>query len=244
MIGRGLIAVLVLAFVTAYVAEAQVVTNGLIAYWTFDEADIDGDTAIDVIGGHDGTIFGNPEIVPGKVNEGLEFNGTTDYIEAEIPDNLLADGTTIELWFFQQEAQATWGLILKIDPEKIEFDILAGGVIHVWSGVGSFNLPGMFSDGNWHHAAVLVSEDNVVAYLDGEQVGENGAGLSFEAVSKVTIARDPGGSFWPGMIDEIRIYGRPLSEEEIQQNMAAEGLSVGKPADKLIETWGKMKSSS
>ncbi len=46
------------------------------------------------------------------------------------------------------------------------------------------------------------------------------------------------------MIDEVRIYDRPLNEEEVAQNMAAEGLAVGKPADKLIETWGKIKSSS
>jgi len=45
------------------------------------------------------------------------------------------------------------------------------------------------------------------------------------------------------MLDEVRIYGRPLSEEEIQQNMGAEGLSV-EFADKLPETWGNIKSQS
>jgi hypothetical protein len=44
------------------------------------------------------------------------------------------------------------------------------------------------------------------------------------------------------MVDEVRIYDRPLSEEEILQNMEAEGMSV-EPADKLVETWGKIKVS-
>ena len=241
MVGRSLIAVLALIFVAAYVAEAQVVEDGLIAYWTFDEADI-GDTAKDIIGGHDGTIFGAPETIEGKVNEALKFNGSTDYIEAEIPDGLLAEGTTFELWF-QQEAPAGWGIIMKIDPDKIELSI-GSGIVEVWSQVGRFNPPDSYSDGEWHHAAVTVSKEIVVLYMDGENSGEVAGTLFFDAVSKATIARDPGFDFWPGMVDEVRVYDRPLSEEEIQQNMAAEGLAVGKPADKLIETWGKIKSSS
>ena len=60
--------------------------------------------------------------------------------------------------------------------------------------------------------------------------------------SGVTIARDPGFDFWTGMVDEVRIYERPLSAEEVQINMEARGISV-EPADKLANTWGNIKIS-
>ena len=241
MIGRSLVAVLALTFVTAYAAEAQVVTDGLIAYWTFDEADIDDDVAIDVIGGHDGTIFGEPEIIEGQLNEALEFDGVSDYIEADIPAGLLLDGITFELWF-QQEAPIGWGIMVKINPGEIELSI-DGGAPEIWNdNLGGVAAQISFSDGNWHHAAIPISKDNMVLYLDGEKIGENASNLNFADQQKMTIARDPTFDFWPGMIDEVRIYDRPLSEEEVQQNMEAKGISV-EPADKLAETWGKIKVS-
>ena len=57
MIHRVMILVLALLFVIAYISEAEIVTDGLIAYWTFDKAHEDGE---DIVGGHDGKIFGTP----------------------------------------------------------------------------------------------------------------------------------------------------------------------------------------
>ena len=241
MVSRIMVVILALTFVAAYAAEAQVATDGLIAYWTFDEADIDGSVARDIVGGYDGTIIGNPETIPGEVNEALKFNGSSDDVEAEIPDDLLANGTTIELWF-QQEAPSGWGIIIKISPDKIEVSI-GGGTLSVWSAVGSFDAADPYSDGEWHHVAVPVSGDSITLYVDGEEVGETGGNLDFDAVSGVTIARDPGYDFWTGMVDEVRIYDRALSEAEILQNMAAGGFTAVEPADKLAETWGNIKAS-
>ena len=238
---RIMVVILALTFVVAYMAEAQVITDGLIAYWTFDDADIVGDVAVDVIGGYDGTIMGAPEIIAGKVNEALSFNGSTDDVEAEIPDNLLGNGATIELWF-QQEAPTGWGIITKISPDIIELSI-GDGTLEMWSPAARFEPAGSYSDGEWHHVALTVSDDTITLYVDGENAGDADGSLVFEPVSGVTVARDPGFDFWTGMVDEVRIYGRPLSDAEVRQNMAAEGLAAVQPADKLAETWGSIKVS-
>jgi len=44
-----------------------------------------------------------------------------------------------------------------------------------------------------------------------------------------------------GIIDEVMIYNRALSEDEIRQNFQAKGLSV-RPAGKLATVWGEVKS--
>jgi len=80
-----------------------------------------------------------------------------------------------------------------------------------------------------------------VHYIDGVNVGDNPAPVEFDEKSKVVMGQRPGrGLFWDGMIDEVRIYGRPLSEKEVKQNFRAEGLSV-ESAGKLAETWGNIK---
>ena len=48
---------------------APVVTDGLVSYWTFDKTHIVNDTVKDVWGDNNGTIIGNPKVVPGQVGE-------------------------------------------------------------------------------------------------------------------------------------------------------------------------------
>ena len=244
MISRSLAVVLALIFVTAYTAEAQVVTDGLLLYWSFDEARIDGDTAIDVFGDNDGTIHGGPEIVEGKVNEALAFDGSDDYVEAVLPDGALAEGSTLEQWF-HQDAPVGWSIIVKVSSDADEMEVSIGdGELEAWTSVGMTSPPGPLSDGNWHHVVLTVAGGGIILYVDGKNVGVIGDSLDIADPATLNVGRDPGYNFWPGMIDEVRVYTRPLSEEEVQQNMNAKGLAVGKPADKLIGTWGKIKFSS
>ena len=49
--------------------------------------------------------------------------------------------------------------------------------------------------------------------------------------------------FFAGSVDELRVYGKLLSEGEIQTNFASKGLAVISSIDKLSCTWGKIKTS-
>ncbi len=46
-------------------ADSNVVTDGLVSYWTFDKQDISNNTVKDVWGENSGTIVGNPTVVSG-----------------------------------------------------------------------------------------------------------------------------------------------------------------------------------
>ncbi len=49
--------------------------------------------------------------------------------------------------------------------------------------------------------------------------------------------------FFPGVIDEVRIYDRSLTADEVIQNFGSKvGLGV-EPTDKLPIMWGKLKST-
>ena len=52
-------------------------------------------------------------------------------------------------------------------------------------------------------------------------------------------------NFFKGAIDEVRIYEKALSEQEVERNFEALGFDVAvEPVDKLTITWGAVKASS
>jgi hypothetical protein len=81
------IAIMVLTVIFAAAPEAntaaaqRVVTDGLISHWSFDTADVQGDTIKDAWGSNDGTMVGGPKVVEGKVGEALELNGVDQYVD-------------------------------------------------------------------------------------------------------------------------------------------------------------------
>jgi len=77
------------------------VTDGLVSFWTFDKEDISGKTVNDIWGDNDGTMVGKPELVDGKIDQALSFNGTSDMVEVPGNDDLTQIGTdsvTAEAW--------------------------------------------------------------------------------------------------------------------------------------------------
>ena len=60
-------------FTAAYPADAQVVRDGLVAYWSFD--DIDGNTVKDGVGKNHGEMI-DVKVVKGVIGDALEFDGT------------------------------------------------------------------------------------------------------------------------------------------------------------------------
>ncbi|MCG8623307.1 MAG: hypothetical protein MJE68_15115, partial [Proteobacteria bacterium] len=94
----------------------QVVTNGLVSYWTFDRQDIRGNTVKDVWGKNNGTIVGDPKRVAGRVNGALEFDGSDDYVNLT---NLGGFGnqlgtSTFEAWIKTSLEEDRWTTLFKI----------------------------------------------------------------------------------------------------------------------------------
>ncbi|RKY00911.1 hypothetical protein DRP77_10640, partial [Candidatus Poribacteria bacterium] len=101
--------------------RAQIVTDGLVGYWSLDKATIEGKTVKDVWGGNDGTIVGDPKIVPGKVGEALEFDGD-DGIEIQGGDELNFAGKnelTVMAWVMVGSDDPVVGVVPKCCGEIV-----------------------------------------------------------------------------------------------------------------------------
>jgi len=255
LIAAFVLAVIATVFIYANIAKADdVVTDGLVSYWTFDRIDITGKTAEDVWGDNDGTIEGNPEIVEGKVGEALSF-GEDNYVDCGNDDSLaLEDEITIEAWikinrmpvaysyyFIGKKAGTNYpgDYLFNLNRNtKLRPHINLGGA-WVWlDGNTSYEA------NTWFHAAFTYDGSEVTVYLNGAPDGSKEASGTISTSDRpVFIATSDNFASWvDGTIDEVRIYNRGLSENEIKQNFAAEGLAIASPSDKLATTWGRVKA--
>jgi hypothetical protein len=245
-------------------ASAQsAVTDGLVGYWTLDAADIQGNTVKDVWGDNDGTINGDPQKVVGKVGGALEFDGDGDYIEVSSFDRSKDSEGTVEAWLKITDVVpgASGAAIFQyyVDPDnrcKFIYDIKHGGKLRfnmklagTWVIITDADDPP--SMGTWYHSAVVQDGKTVTVYIDGEaqdSVETEGAGEWFDDLGVGTgyIGMSTTGSSWDyfkGIIDEVRIYNRALSQAEVRQNFAAQGLAVANYVSKLAISWGEIKVS-
>lgn len=256
-----LLSILVLALV-AYVSagrvDAQMVTDGLVAYWPLDQATVQGDVVQDIWGENDGTINGDVNVVPGKVGQAMEFDGESS-VDIEGTDALNFAGTaamTVAAWVNADSEEPVIGVVagccgtvvgqrdangwaLRFDGRnadaEMEFIVHTGS----WVGDDGFGAPA-FTPGEWHYVTAVLAEDLLLLYVDGEMVKElpfAGTIASISAETEIGHAQDGG---FMGLIDEVVIYNRPLEPEEVSFNFQANGLAVD-PDGKLTTYWGRVK---
>ncbi len=109
------------------------------------------------------------------------------------------------------------------------------------------------SDGKWHHVVFIIEdagEAKLSIYMDGQPQevivgGKKNLDTFVPFVRPVYIGaannRGKVERHFPGVIDEVRIYDRPLTAEEVTRNFESKvGLAV-EPNDKLPLVWGLLK---
>ncbi|RKU15915.1 hypothetical protein C6503_13395 [Candidatus Poribacteria bacterium] len=110
------------------------------------------------------------------------------------------------------------------------------------------------SDGKWHHIVFGIvdpGKSEVSIYMDGEPqeiiVGDAkklDTFIPFVEPVYIGAANNRGKveRHFPGVIDEVRIYDRPLTADEVTRNFKSKiGLSV-QAAEKLPIVWGNLKT--
>jgi len=258
MSGKILIIVFVTAISSMYanMAECQVVEDGLISFWTFDESDMEDGIAEDIVGNNHGTIMGGPEVVDGWIGDALEFDGTDDYVNCGNDEslNLGTEDFTLEAWFKGGEQISSWPCIIEKGNPLCD-GCPPGYAIYWYNNSLRFIVDGSDQPGDaesisidsvpymneeWHHIVGTRDKDNMHLYLDGVQVV---SGLSNERDVDVDNNLWIGFSTsFLGAIDEVKVYSRALSEDEVLNNYGALSNTFAvEPAAKLTTTWGNIK---
>jgi len=249
---------MVAIFMNANSTRADMVVDGLISYWSLDKNTIKGDTVEDIVGENDGTLEGKPKEAKGKINEALEFSGENS-VDITGTDSLNfsgAEAMTVVAWVNAGSDEPVIGVVagccgtivaqrdangwaLRFDGrnggQEMEFIVCPG-----WQGDGGFGVP-TFEEGEWHYLAGVVDDDMQLLYVDGElemEAAYSGPMASNGPETEIGHAGDGG---FIGIIDEVGIYGKALSEKEIKQNYESKTFAAVSSKGKIAEAWGRLK---
>ena len=226
-------------------ADAQdFVTDGLVAIYTLNEADIEGKTVKDIFGGKDAKIEGTLKSVEGATGgtgEALEFEGDS-YIE--IPAMGEFDHVTIECYALEGQFGGIQGIVSTWQwaAGKVHFKFEGNQIqVHKNDGV-KIRLDAEAE--TWYHIIYTsnTKDNELKLYVDGELVDEGNSGTTPELMDERRIGSEHDGRFLIGMIDNVRIYDRILDEDEVMQNFESQSDQLPvEPAGKLSTTWGYLK---
>jgi len=162
----------------------------------------------------------------GKYGKALEFDGD-DYVD--MGNALSSIGSfTIEAWIKPDDISG-----IKTIAGKLSYGALTGQVewgLYIWNEriavniadgtVSKLSFAGQYlTVGIWQHVAVTWTQGGTVTlYLNGEGTSSSYAGGTLNDTEPLRIgASSPSlGNYFDGIIDEVRIYNRALSEPEIQ----------------------------
>ena len=208
---------------------------GLAAHYTFDEGA--GTTVNDASGnGNAGTIVGDPLWVSGTLNGAMEFSGD-DYVNCGNGDSLqIQDAITITAWIKIASFTVTWETILAKgdDSYRMSRGPSDGDSVHFGcNGPTGDNLTanGIVTTDTWQHVAAVFDGAYKRIYIDGiEDARAESTGQINISTYDLYIGENSGatGRQLGGLVDDIRIYNRALSPEELA-GMAGRTSSVYVP---------------
>ena len=229
-------------------ANAALAANsaGLVGFWRFDEGS--GVVARDFSGeNHHGEITGATFVKRGE-GHALCFDEETDLVEVPADPSLdIGSAGTISLWFKPEELRGglfSWGargegarthLALGFDSRPFWGDPRNDLCLYAGEGGGHrhyqpLNDPTM---GEWNHLALVISGRRVMSYRDGAPDMEISLALDIDVkdrpfvIGRFVLGEDAP-SVLKGLIDEVRVYNRPLSAEEILADYRQDAALLGK----------------
>jgi flagellin-like protein len=197
----------------------------LVAWYRFDEGS--GTIANDETTRNDGNLVNGPQWVDGKYGKALSFDGVDDYVEVPDSPSLNPTSITITLWVYQISRNPNdwtfllskngWGSYHIISEDKwasnqVGFTVRVGGIDYrLWttSAIGPY----------WSFLAFTydATTGKQKVYFNGKLENEAsrtpGNIDTIAGPLRITGAKS---YFFNGIVDEVRIYNRALSEEEIK----------------------------
>ncbi len=203
-----------------------------IAYWTFDEGT--GSTAADTSGSaivYDGTLVGQPTWVPGWRGKALDFDGIADYVT--VPHNVQmqfgpSSEFTIMAWVLPDGLSTdNDGVITKTGGQYY-------GIRYAedrWRFLTHNNPSALASTNVWQHVTIVqdpsLGNEAQKIYVNGEFVQSWGHVIADSGTGPLLIGSETtAGGMFKGIIDEVKIFDKALSQYEIVRTGKFDGGTV------------------
>ena len=232
-------AILYLAAVAGFPASAAEPPKGLVLHFSFDQAGADGVVADRSGQNNNGRALGAKWTSAGKQGGGCEFAPIGDHIRVAHSASLNVKQATFAAWFKTSKSDAAWRGILDKRAEHGYALGIGGNAKDLPSrGKLAFTINGgtpclsdnIVTDGVWHHAAATFDGENLRLYVDGQpqkqviprhaEIAANVDDLIIGMNGSNPSPQEKGRSF-DGLIDDVMIFNRALSADEIRAMVVA-----------------------
>ena len=234
-------------------ASLPSITSGLVGYWTFDGKDLI-QNATDRSGqGNNGNLtnFTSTTTIIGKVGQALKFDGVSNFISSATTPTTGIGSFTISAWIKTSSTGARRDIIdygrgASVNNSGVFFFVNSSNQIGFdLTNVTGTNSNVTVTDNKWHHVLVTNTSGVVQIYIDAVASGASTSMTpNIQALNGFTIGRHlvNSANFFNGSIDDVRIYNRALSSQEVKllynQNQAnTVAASVPSITSGLVGNW-------
>ena len=191
----------------------------------------------DIQGGNTGTLQGNTTFASGEVSQAFSFDGDGDYVEVPNDDSLNPLTLTVDTWIYPTDTNGNHNVVFKGDHEYL-LQIRNGNVLfgsrdsaaNYAEFQGSLTVPA----NTWSHVAITHDGTTKKIYVNGvlDPNTQSQTGLYTGDTNPLKIGTHHFVvEFFSGLIDEVEIFSRALSQSEIQDIYHAAGAGKCKPPD-------------
>jgi hypothetical protein len=216
-------------------------TDGLVVSYALDGDVIDGSG-----NGLDGTMIGEPNFVDGMYGMALDLDGVDDYVDCGANEtlNTLSDAITVSAWVNIRSVTTTWMSIVMKGETAWRLGVNGDTTGVHWAFTGgdrgwqAANSVTELPLGEWHHIAGTYDRSvGGTVWVDGvaETVNPDLDGIDTNE-QPLLLGENPEstGRFFDGLLDEVRIYGRALSEAELRYLAGQRANPVDPGTDGLV----------
>jgi hypothetical protein len=216
----------------------------LVAWWAGDG------NAQDLAGDNHGTLEGDVVFNDGMIEQAFSFDGEGDYVSVPDAPSLNPQAAlTVDAWIRRSAQVGPWdpvvkkaggengdqtgGYTLEFSGDHIAFQVFLEN--EWWVSSPSAALP---SD-EWAHVAGVYDGEYVRLYVDGVEIATaaNALGSIAPSDNELHIGHDPSNPdrWYNGLIDEVDVFDRALSADEIYAIYAAGSAGKCKPGTLPLE---------
>ena len=204
--------------------EEETISN-LIAHWKLDESS--GLIAVESINGFDGGLQNNPEWeAAGRIDGALFFDNVNAQVVVPHSDLLSPEkALTLSAWVYNDAASLvdSYRIISKESLGANDNYFLAMQSNSLFLGIGGsfFNPAVSLSANQWYHIVATFDDDadEVRMYIDGIEVLSEATNASLTPNTDDLYIGSNWEEYkwWEGLIDDVRLYDRALTFEEIDE---------------------------
>ena len=154
----------------------------------------------------------------------IEFDGEDDYVSIEYNETLDLINYSVEFWIkpylestnpsLMQEI-----LVLENSSNNLTFFLNGNNNLEVAINFADLNNPlSNFSVNEWQHFIFLSNGNEVKLYRNSKLQNTTNINLSLVNFNSLQFSSNISSRYYNGLIDEVKIYNKELTEEEITQN--------------------------